>query len=202
MKRLSLLLFILLTATGLLQAAEKYQIQAGVYKNIGDYSLNTVQSGLSNASFIMGYQAGVLQEQGPILMPLMTYSYGLSYYRMQGGGSTFILTDGYEAVVEVFYGDKKRVVQKRPFWEKLWYRGGFRSGLYYWVMTDKSTSSFSETGTGSYYTGSGLTTSMYVAVGLGRLGSLEYTYRSLISSGVDDSTLDHGYIAYVQQWDF
>ena len=144
-----------------------------------------------------GMQISVVRDVGDM------FNYGVNHYRVQStSGNTFFFMDGFEGLAEVFWGDREKMLQKLPFWEKLWYRAGGRFGIYRAVVTPDDNSQMSERKNGSYYQAEGYSFSFYGSVGLGRLGAIEYSRRYHLSGSFDNAPLNVSYLSYIKSWDF
>ncbi len=198
MKRI--LLFFFLSFLGFLPAAhggsKNYVLQAGVTATYKNYGLSEVDSGFSDKQ-AYGLQATLLEEQAE------GYSYGAYYHRTQStSNKTFYYMDGFGAAFESFWGNKANLSQKLPIWDKLWLRWGSRLGYYRAFISRDDPGQLSEVKQGTYYQGEGLFLHFFAGFGIGRLGSIEYTWRLHQSGGFNNSPLNKAQIAYVQNWDF
>lgn len=201
-------LFVLLIPLNALAA--DYQLQVGALANQTPYQFSTLSDAVGwsgtdvygDISQAYGYHLAFLWEQEEFYEDTL-YSYGASHFRIQGNGNgNFMFMDAYEGLVEAFWGDKERVLQKRPFWEKLWVRAGVSLGIYRMMLSPNDSGTLTTAIEGAAINSFGYTYSYYLGVGLGRLGSLEYTSRTHKSGSADVTSLNNTYMSYVYHWDF
>jgi len=175
---------------------ETYVFQAGFLYNLTPYKLSELDPTFQDKR-AYGLQATLLLDEGGM------FDYGLSHYRLQStSNETLFFQDGFDFIAEYFLGDKAKVVEKRPFWEKLWFRFGGKAGYFRAFVTADNPGEQVEKKTTAHYQAEGWSLAMYAAFGLGRLGSLEYQYRYHKAGAADMAPLNRSYLAYVQTWNF
>jgi len=192
MKSLFLLGIFCLTIPFQLWAKGHEQVSFAGQYSLQAHSFSKVSSEFENVSSNYGWRLDYLTEYDPELWVGVGYSRGKGTWKNTESNSEII-----DGIVEKFFGDRDRVKEKGPFWDKLFYRVGGRAGLYRWTIQKKKPGLLTELNYGPTFYSFGWTVSPYVAVGLGELGSVEYAYRLHFSGGADTSTLNNSYVSYV-----
>lgn len=195
---LLLLCGISLLTAGSLQAAESpnYQAQFGAGFNLQPYPLSDWGKRFTDTTAI-GFTATLLQKQTDSL------SYGLSHYRIESeAGRTLFFMDGFDVVADIFWwGDPAKITEKGPFWEKLYSHVGGKFGFYRAFSTPDFPTTGTENRRDRMFQAEGYATTLYITLGLGRLGMLEYSTRTHFSGGYDNHVLNKMYLHYVYPWD-
>ena len=191
-----LIFMFMLTCPLSLWAKDRQQLNYSILQNYQAYQYSKLDPTFSTVKKAYGVKANYLIDFGPELW------YGGSYSRIWGSGSdsgypTMMQAEFMEGVFEYFAGDREKMAQKGPFWEKLYFRAGASFGTYKWLIQHKKPSMMTELQIAPVYFSSGYTWAPYAAIGLGMLGSLEYTYRSHLSGAADMSFINNTYLSYV-----
>ncbi len=195
---LAILSCLCLFAPSSLQAVEKhdYQAQFGAGFNLQPYPLSDWGNKFTDTTAI-GFSAVLLQKQTD------SWSYGIGHYRTESeAGRTLFYMDGFDLVADVYwYGDPAKILEKGPFWEKLYSHVGAKVGFYRAFATRDFPTTGSENRRDRLFQAEGYAVTLYGTLGLGRLGMLEYSTRTHFSGGYDNHVLNKMFLTYVYPWD-
>jgi len=149
-------------------------------------------AGLDGVSAHYGARLDYLHELSPDLWIGGGYTRSRGAFKNTEANSEFL-----DFVGEQFFGNRNKLTQKGPVWDKTYFKVGSRAGLYRWLVQQKQTGLLTELNNGPTYYSFGWSIAPYVAVGLGELGCIEYTQRMHFSGGADTSGLNNTYLSYV-----
>lgn len=196
MKRI-LMLLLVLGLTPVLWAQERRQLNVGFVQNLQGYPFGDIDSSLNSVSNAYGIKGEYLQEYKPDIW------WGASYERLLASGTDTLANAEYvDGLIEYFWGNRQKMAEKGPFWDKLYVRAGGRVGLYRWWIHGKNNYQMTEKRDGPFYYSFGLNLAPHVAIGLGQLGSLEYVYRMHFSGAADVAQINNTYLTYVYSMAF
>ncbi|MDX2470679.1 MAG: hypothetical protein QNL04_08920 [SAR324 cluster bacterium] len=198
MKKLTLLLFALFgfVFPNLALSQEKYSVQVGMFTNVVAYNLPAFNSDLSTKK-AYGFQVQVLQDTPNL------FNYGVAHYRVQStANESLFFMDGFDAVADMYFGNRENLSKKLPFWEKLWVRVGGKFGMYRAFVSTDDGAHMSERKEEGYYQGEGYSYALYSTFGLGNIGGFEYSWRQHVSGSFNNDPINSSYFAYVQNWYF
>lgn len=180
-----------------LRAEPRRQINVAMVQNVESYSTSRLSESIGNVAKAFGPRVDYMEEYKPDVW------LGVSYTRLQGSGKdTLANAEFAELLVDYFWGDRVKMAEKGPFWNKLYLRAGGRAGFHRWWIHGKNNSQMTELRDAPFYYSFGWTFAPHVALGLGRAGSLEYTNRYHFSGAADMAPIQANYLSYVYTMEF
>jgi len=192
MKPIFILMILILSCTSALFAEGHDEVTFAGQINSKFFPFSKLAEGFDPVTATYGVRMDYLHELSP------EFWVGGGYTRFRGAfKNTESNVEFAEAIAEKFFGNREKLVDKGPFWEKLFYKVGGRGGLHRWVVQSKQSGILTELNYGPTYYSFGWTVAPYAAVGLGELGYIEYTQRMHFSGGADMSALNNVYLSYV-----